>query len=327
MSYSTYSSFKTDEFCRDVDFISWVVSPTEESNEFWNSFLEVNLNKLNDVQIASEYIKSFHFQEYSPSLNELTALKVRIWDDIDNPPIVKVWWKRSTYWAVVAVVLLVVSFCIILLNPSSDLYKTTYGEIKKINLSDGSVVTLNTNSSLKVSEKINSAAIREVWLEGEAYFDIASNKGTKFIVHTPETQVEVIGTKFNVNSRRQQTDVILHKGKVVLHAKNLRDVIMKPGNITTVSNKSKSIKLRFVKPEQYDVWRESLVVLDNKSVSELIVLLQDTHGISIQFKNRSLLSKELTGKLSIKSIDDFVENLATILDVQAEKTENGYIFT
>jgi transmembrane sensor len=326
MSYSTYSSFKTEEFCQDVNFIGWVVSPTEESNHFWDSFVKANPDKLKDVQIASEYIKTFHFQEYNPTNHELSSLKVRILDDIHNSPVRKIWWKSPPYWVAAAVVLLVMSWGIFFLNRPINLYETAYGEMEKINLSDGSIVTLNANSSLKISEKLGTASVREVWLEGEAYFDIAKHKGTKFIVHTPETEVEVLGTEFNVNSRRQQTHVILHEGKVRLHAENVQDVIMKPGDMATVSHKNKTIQLISIKPEQYDVWRESVVVLDDKSVAQLLDILQDTYGIKIQFEDSTLLDKKLTGKLSIKSTDEFVENLATILDVETEKTENGYLF-
>jgi len=75
----------------------------------------------------------------------------------------------------------------------------------------------------------------------------------------------------------------------------------------------------------YDAWKESLVVLNDKPVSEIVAILEDTYGITIQFEDPLLLKKKLTGKLSLKSTDDFVENLATILDAEIEKTEKGYL--
>jgi ferric-dicitrate binding protein FerR (iron transport regulator) len=101
---------------------------------------------------------------------------------------------------------------------------------------------------------------------------------------------------------------------------------MKPGDMATVSEKSEPIQLKMVQPDQYDVWRESVVVLDDRTISEIVEMMEDTYGIVIQFENPRLLSKKLTGKLSLKSTDDFIENLSIILDVEVEKTEKGYVF-
>lgn len=321
-----YASFKVEEFCKDTDFIRWVISPTEESNQFWNSFVAAHPNKSKEIKIAIEYIKTFHFQEFEPAIHDLTNLKKRILDDIEQPVFVVNWWSRPAYWAAAAVILLVFSFGIFLWNQQPTSYQTAYGEIKKINLSDGSVVTLNANSTLKLDPNLKSEVVREVWLDGEAYFDIAKLNGAKFIVHTPEAQVEVLGTEFNVSTRRKQTKVILHEGKVKLHTSKAQPVLMKPGDMATISDKSQAIQLKIIQPEQYDVWRESVVVLDDKTISEVAEILEDTHGIVIQFDNPQLLNKKLTGKLSLKSTDDFIENLATILDVEVERTEKGYLF-
>lgn len=321
-----YASFKVEEFCKDTDFIRWVISPTDESNQFWNSFVAAHPNKSKEIKIATEYIKTFHFQELEPAKHDLANLKKRILSDIEPPVIVVNWWSRSTYWAAAAVVLLVFSFGIFLWNQQPTSYQTAYGEIQKISLPDGSIVTLNANSTLKLDPNLKNEAMREVWLDGEAYFDIAKLNGAKFIVHTPEAQVEVLGTEFNVSTRRKQTKVILHEGKVKLHTPNSKPVLMKPGDMATVSDKNKAIQLKMIQPEQYDVWRESVVVLDDKTISEIAEMLEDTYGIVIQFENSQFLNKKLTGKLSLKSTDDFVENLATILDIEAEKTEKGYLF-
>jgi len=316
-----YSLFKEEDFCQDIEFIRWVVSPTYESNRFWNDFMATYPNKKKEIQLAKGYIEMLNFQEIEPSTEELLRLKQRICDDITTPVRQLQWWNRPMYWAAAVVALLVVSVSVLWWNQQPATYETAYGEIRKIELADGSVVTLNANSVLKVANK----SIREVWLEGEAYFDIAKLNGTKFIVHTPEAQVEVLGTEFNVTTRRKRTQVVLHEGKVKLYAPNVATVVMKPGDMAEVGNKTKAIQLKIVQPEMYDAWKESLVVLNDKPVSEIVAILEDTYGITIQFEDPLLLKKKLTGKLSLKSTDDFVENLATILDAEIEKTEKGYL--
>jgi transmembrane sensor len=321
-----YASFKVEEFCKDTDFIRWVISPTEESNQFWNSFIAAHPNKSKEINIATEYIKTFHFQEFEPTINDLTNLKKRILEEIESPLVVVNWWSRPAYWATAAVILMVFSFGIFLWNQKPTSYQTAYGEVQKISLPDGSIVTLNANSTLKLAPNMKNEAMREVWLDGEAYFDIEKLNGVKFIVHTREAQVEVLGTEFNVSTRRKQTKVILHEGKVKLHTSNAQPILMKPGDMATVSEKSEPIQLKMVQPDQYDVWRESVVVLDDRTISEIVEMMEDTYGIAMQFENPRLLNKKLSGKLSLKSTDDFIENLSTILDVEVEKTEKGYVF-
>src|SRR5579872_616700 len=89
--------------------------------------------------------------------------------------------------------------------------RTGYGEIKSVLLPDSSVVTLNANSTMRIPEQWTEASGRQVWLEGEAYFQVQKKPATaeKFVVHTKEVDVEVLGTKFNVNARRERAVVSL----------------------------------------------------------------------------------------------------------------------
>ena len=93
-------------------------------------------------------------------------------------------------------------------------------------------------------EQWNDADGRQVWLEGEAYFQVQKKPSTveKFIVHTRQVDVEVLGTRFNVNTRRQRAVVSLEEGKVrlsvhggdaaVLEKKSA--MIMRPGQVVVI---------------------------------------------------------------------------------------------
>ena len=123
--------------------------------------------------------------------------------------------------------------------------RTGYGEMKTIVLPDSSVVILNSNSSLRIPEQWSDAEGRQVWLEGEAYFQVQKQPATvrKFVVHTRQVDVEVLGTKFNVNTRRQQAVVSLEEGKVRLLVykgdsavlEKRAPVVMRPGQVVVVN--------------------------------------------------------------------------------------------
>ncbi|MCF2505236.1 FecR domain-containing protein [Dyadobacter sp. CY107] len=281
---------------------------------------------MEDKNQPEDHIKKIEFKETGPSQADLDRLRKRIWKDIDEPKIIARWWRRPYYLVAAAVSILIVSVGIGWWSNRAEQYQTAYGEIRKLTLQDGSKVTLNANSTIKLGDNLAENAVREVWLEGEAYFDIAKRNGAKFIVHTPEAEVEVLGTEFNVTTRRRNTKVVLHEGKVKLHAPNVPAILMKPGDLATVGDQEKPIQLRVVRPELHDSWKESMCILDDKPVGEIAEMLQDNYGIRITFADTSFLNKRLNGKLSLKSTEDFITNLATILDLEVEKRDDNYLF-
>ncbi|WP_338869056.1 FecR domain-containing protein [Spirosoma sp. SC4-14] len=328
------SDSTVEDFCKDPNFIRWVLTPTDESNRFWQSFMADYPHKRADISLAIDYVKTIQFREIEPTQQDLARLKQRIWADIDKPArqtttVQLIHWYQRPYWAAAAIVMLVASigFAWWIYQANLSLtYQTAYGKIQEIKLVDGSVVTLNANSRLKVADNMADRPVREVWLEGEAYFDIAKRKGTKFIVHTPEAQIEVLGTEFNVNTRRNQTHVVLEEGKVQLSTDNQSMVVMKPGDMATVTPKSRQIQLKRVQPDLYDAWKASYIILDGKSLPEIINSLEDTFGVKINLSDSLLMNRKLTGKLRTDVADDCIENLGIILDANVKKTGDTYRF-
>jgi ferric-dicitrate binding protein FerR (iron transport regulator) len=339
-------AFTVEDFCKDPDFIRWVLAPTGESNRFWQTFIADYPHKAADIQLAVDYVKALRFQEINPSEQDIARLKQRIWNDINwIEPVEReqpfghqadpdqrgrrVHWYQRPYWAAAAVLLLVsmVALGWWRYQATTDLtYQTAYGQIQDIQLADGSVVTLNANSSLRVGDNLASSPIREVWIQGEAYFDIAKRNGAKFVVHTPEASIEVLGTEFDVNTRRDQTYVVLHEGKVQLSTDDQSAVVMKPGDMATVLPATRQIQLKRVKPDLYDAWKKSYLILDGKSLPEITNSLEDTFGVKIKLGDSLLVNKKLTGKLRTEVADDCIENLGIILDADVKKTGDTYLF-
>ena len=135
-------------------------------------------------------------------------------------PVYQIHWKRNAMIA--ASVLLVICTGIWYFKSgtatNTNLYKTDFAQIKHITLPDGSKVTLNANSELKLSLDWSDKGDRQVWLDGEAYFEVEKKPAThqKFVVHTKDIDVEVLGTKFNVNTRHEKAIVSLEEGKIKL---------------------------------------------------------------------------------------------------------------
>lgn len=324
-----YLFYVAEDFFKDEYFIQWVTNPTVESNLFWQKFLQENPHKQHDVDLAISYIKKLQFTEIAPSPEDLYRVQQNIQKAIQlqnkNRSTQRVLWYSA---AAIALLLLVSTF--LLTEKASTItlkeYSTKYGEIKEITLPDGTLVTLNSNSTLTAFTKIDSTN-REVWLTGEAFFNVTKKNDLKFIVHTNDTDIEVLGTSFNVKERKKGTQIVLNEGSVQIKAEGKDGPILKPGDMAVISAHEKdSIKVTIVKPEHHIVWKEKFLLMDDHTVAQIIEELKDLYNLNITVENIELLNKRLSGKISTQNADDLIEDLALSLGVSVSKSDSVYIF-
>lgn len=203
---------------------------------------------------------------------------------------------------------------------NSNSYKTDFSKTKKITLPDGSKVTLNANSELKLSSSWDEKAERQVWLEGEAYFEVEKKPGThqKFIVHTKDLDVEVLGTKFNVNTRHDNAIVSLEEGKIKLSVKGetktlskekitTQTIEMKPGEVVkldSVINLATEQNVNF-----RSGWVRNEFHFNNTSLKEIRNLIYDTYGYTVEVNDEELLKRTISGDLRAANLKELVDVL------------------
>lgn len=185
---------------------------------------------------------------------------------------------------------------------------THYGQTRALHLPDGSEVTLNGHSKLRYAPKWAEDKPREVWLDGEGYFAVQHQPNNqRFVVHTQAGfSVEVLGTKFTVNRRRDQARVVLLSGKVRVDFDDpeLADVIMKPGELVeTHDARPAALVHKAVRPAPYTAWKDAQLVLDETTISELAVRLQDTYGIEVIVESPGLNQRKVTGTIPVRDLD------------------------
>jgi transmembrane sensor len=206
-------------------------------------------------------------------------------------------------------------------HPEFSEIRTGYGEIKNILLPDSSVVILNANSSMRIPQQWTESGGRQVWLEGEAYFQVQKQPSTvrKFVVHTRQVDVEVLGTKFNVNARRQRAVVSLEEGKVRLSMNGVvtsvlekkAALVMRPGQVAEVDedlqtkvNEDRAIGAR-------SGWTRHEFHFDNTSLGEIAGMIKDTYGYDMVVEDSVMLSKEISdaGGVRVSDVQDLVKVL------------------
>lgn len=202
-------------------------------------------------------------------------------------------------------ILLTVAYFLTFQFNSTTTHVTAYGETKTIVLPDNSKVVLNASSELSYDPPWNSETDREVWIKGEAFFSV-EHKGNdqKFLVHAQNLNIEVLGTKFNVNNRRGSTKVVLSTGKVKLkidHAKQPREVLMKPGELVEFSKKDNKFIKKTIDPEIYTSWRNKKLIFNKTPVKEIAMLLEDNYGYKVIIEDAKLAGMTITGTIPLDS--------------------------
>jgi transmembrane sensor len=216
-------------------------------------------------------------------------------------------------------------------QPGDITAQTAFGETRTIILPDGSTVILNGNSSLRYQADWRSAQVREVWLDGEAFFSIAHLPGhQKFIVNTADNfNVEVLGTTFNVLKREQKTKVVLNTGKIKLNIRpdeNREEyLVMNPGELVEFDNISTTYIRRRVNPEAHSSWKSNKMIFENTSLSEILLLLEHTYGLQVEVSDTSLLHQKLNGTIPNENVDVLLEGLSHLFNLQISRNNQKII--
>lgn len=205
--------------------------------------------------------------------------------------------------------------------------ETEFAEQKTVELPDLSVVILNANSSLRFNKKWDATQTRQVWLEGEAYFEVKKNKktGQKFQVITKDLTINVLGTVFNVNTREVSTKVFLEEGKISLKLEDQSTpILMKPGELLSYSKTSGKHLTKPSSKINPVSWKDGLELMDNALLTEIIQKIQELYGIKIEVENRAYLNRRYTIGLLVDNPEMAYEAM-TAWGLKIEKVEKTWI--
>ena len=340
MDFTTYS---VNDFVADESFQAFVANADSEAGRFWQAWLAEHPAHKIDTDQAYALVQGLGRGQLFPvpaELKQQELLRLRQSLGTASP---QPWfgWQRRTRLLVgtaAATLLAVVGWW---QWPATTGPTTRYvagpNQQRTVTLPDGSVVVLNGNATLTTAAKWTAAAPREVWLTGEAYFqvthlaapavqDVAAAPGSaKFVVHAGGLDIAVLGTKFNVNNQPTTTKVVLNSGKVAVdrHAWFTREnLLMQPGDLVETSTAEPSLARRHVQPALYSAWTQGRLQLQQTSVRDIVQLLRDDYGWQVQVSDSAILHQTLTGILPANNPDLLLPALAKSLGIRVTRTGN-----
>lgn len=188
-----------------------------------------------------------------------------------------------------------------------------YGKQSEVTLSDGTHIWLNSGSQLSYPSEFKKES-REVYLVGEAFFDVKSNAAQPFYVITREFKIKVIGTRFNVcaydNDRMIQT--VLQRGKISAGKNTLfaATVDLLPGERIVYDKESHEISKDKVNVEFFTSWINGYLYFENQPISEIFKKLERQYNQKIKAET-GLENITFSGKLDLKNkLLDVLENIS-----------------
>jgi ferric-dicitrate binding protein FerR (iron transport regulator) len=183
------------------------------------------------------------------------------------------------------------------------------GHMYSITLSDGTVVHMNSATSLRFPFAFNGSN-REVHIEGEAYFSVAHNAKQPFIVHSKGGDVTVLGTGFNINTYDNRFMVSLVSGKVSVKHKNGAKVALKPRQAAVLDTVKGKLLLKEFKSEEVLSWMQGQYHFVGQPLHEICKAAGRLYGVKVHFDSKKLAQLKYSCMISKKdSIGTFLQQL------------------
>lgn len=200
--------------------------------------------------------------------------------------------KRFSAVAAVYIGLLVLSSVVTLYfankHTQQFIVSTQLGERAKVTLPDKTTVWLNACSSIKYSKSFLSNK-RNVELSGEGFFEVTSKNRSSFIVSNKSSQIEVLGTKFNVKCNDDESFISasLFEGSILFNEEQAAlKLILKPGEEVLYDRDNNNYSIRLINSEEDIVgWREGKIIFTNASLEEIAKKLERHYNVKILFAN------------------------------------------
>ncbi|GAB3424210.1 FecR family protein [Niabella aquatica] len=221
---------------------------------------------------------------------------------------------------------------------NANVIATTLGAKSEVLLPDGSKVWLNAASKLHYDKKFNGR-LREVYLDGEAYFDVRKDKTRPFIVHTSEIDIKVLGTAFNVKSYKEEATIeatLIHGSiqvsnklnpdipKILLHPHE-KLIFTKSGGkdpaghtLHEKENKPRGFLISRIMPVDRDSliaetsWIHNRLLFEGETFREIAAKMERWYDVKINFGSEEVAAYRLRGVFEDETIDEALKALQQI---------------
>lgn len=202
-------------------------------------------------------------------------------------------------------------------------YSVPNGQRKLVTLPDSTRIWVNAGSSVKVPAQWGTDSVREVWLQGEGFFDVAKNPSRPFIVHTPETNVRVLGTSFNIEAYQHiPVAVTVATGKVRFYSNNGQSVTLLPNQRSVWVAGKETFETTQTDAAIYNGWRDGVIQFHDEPLANVIATLERRFNVPLKVVGVIGADQFCTARFDAnESLDNILESLHHIYGLTITKKE------
>ena len=251
--------------------------------------------------------------------------------------------KRNPFWwhgvstkllkiAAVVLVLFISSYFLFIRHSAMNEIIVGNSQKTDITLKDGTLITLDVGSIFRYPNSFESDK-REVFLNGEGYFEVAHNINKPFIIHANDAIVKVLGTKFNVRAWHNDKKVVVAvaEGKVSLRSQNEsgpgKEVVITKGQVSVMRENEPPSEPKNTNIDDYLSWRDREVYFKDVPLQEVFNQLERWYDVDIQLSDESYASNQVTIFIKKKPIEEILDVIALMNNLQYKQDGKKIIFS
>ncbi|GGH28728.1 DUF4974 domain-containing protein [Sphingobacterium alkalisoli] len=328
-TFLMYKNFKAVDFFQDEVFSSSAFSSKEDDLLFWHALGDTYPELRLEMETAKKWILLIRKQP----IREQSASAEVIWQNIQDK--LPIYARRQTrlyrvqtitrWSARIAAVFLAVMLIYEISHLGPKSAKTTFGERREVVLPDESMIDLNSNSKISYVRDWKSDKPREVWLTGEAMFEVKHTailnrlrENDRFVVHVADLALTVLGTKFNVKERRGRIEVTLFEGSLQITGGNGIEKLLVPGETFVYDQHAKTEQLLKKDVAKVSSWTRGELDIEHANLSNIVEVLEDNYGYKVILTDSNLLEKRLTGTIPVSKVKDILFVIKHTMDVNIQ---------
>ena len=316
--------YSINELLLNESFVQWVKHGMAASDNDWNDYLRRNPAQENNVKLASHLIKAVRLEkEYLLDQEAMNQLRAGIrYKQLHKSTPVKAR-NRFIYWGVAASLLLLMAFYFgfnqwtnrpetsrISHNSSLIEKRTTYGQKLTVSLPDGTLVKLNSGSSIAYPEEFSNDR-REVRFSGEGFFEVEKDPERPFIVESDGVFTKVLGTSFNLRSYSNEgkINVAVVTGKVEIRQLADTSVLLLPEEMGVFDKSKRQITKQLYDTAEVLVWRDGILNFNKTPLPKVLDELEKWYGVKFVIDEDVRLAGDFSGRFQNANLENVLEGI------------------
>ncbi|MBO9727260.1 MAG: DUF4974 domain-containing protein [Chitinophaga sp.] len=324
-----------EELITHDTFIAWCTTQNADAAQYWATYLSHFPGETAHVEKARQTVQQLH-AVLTPLAADEAASEFRQLLESQQPNTLHIWYKRIAVAAAIAVTVTAGAWYWqhTTQKPAlPEVVQSLPGERKSLVLADGTKVNLNVNSQLQLHPQFKQG-VREITLQGEAFFDVHQDAQHPFIIHTTHMDVKVLGTTFNImayqNDTKTETSLISGAVEITLKSKPGNHIVLKPNEKITLengvlpANNSNSMAIQVSKTSLQSknqliaetAWTNDKLAFNDETLAEVAHKLERWYGVQIQVDSTIADNYHYTAVFEKETLPQTLHILQLILPFQ-----------